>query len=395
MTTCVLKRDREAVWLESLPTSDASGVILLLGENSSTVAVPTALLLAASPLVRKILSVTDHLPPVYSPVYLSLPAATLGVLEVVRDILVKGATAFVTEEQVREVRQIFQMLLVDVSLVCYQLNSIDMGNVFNTDVKVENHERSEANCDNIDPEVIVSMKIKNENYQMGDAGTSAATFINEDMATGWKMRDYLKKINLLYREGNDQLKSSCFQDKCLNSNSCPEEDKESRKEGRLGSLIKGSISVKKKPVSQNSKQGVSEVDTLTKLRASLSRIECNLCDVKLLPSSYLKHCRKFHAQILKESHKISCPVCGTKIYQNKLLEHVQDKHVSDSSRNERINKLSQVKCDYCDSNISYKNLSRHYRNVHAFAELKKCEICGVKMSHAKFKYHMIMAHGQT
>ena len=85
------------------------------------------------------LSVTDNLPPAFSPVYLSMPAATQGVLEVVRDILVKGTTAAVTEEQVREVRQIFQMLMVDVSLVCCQSNSIDMEHAFDNNSKVEDH----------------------------------------------------------------------------------------------------------------------------------------------------------------------------------------------------------------------------------------------------------------
>lgn len=464
MTTCILKRDRDAVWLESLlTTSDASGVIVLLGGNNCTIAVPTFLLLAASPLVRKMLSVTDHLPPAYSPVYLSIPDATLGVLEVFRDILVKGTTAPVTDEKVRDVRQTFQMLMVDVSLVCCQSNSIDVGKAFDKDIKVEDHEGSEVNYINIDQdELEISIKIKEENYDAGTdtrAANSENTIISEEKVTGnpSENRDYLKEFKV-YREGNGQLEGSAsFQvfDSFL------EEDKGSRKEvnglglfshthsdlkykGAYGSLSKGSISPRKNPAPQYSKTRVSggsdgnkgHVVESCHRRASLSRIDCNYCDAKLLPSYYLKHCRRFHPQILKDSQKLSCPVCCVKTDQKQLHKHVQEQHImSTSSRNEKTDKMSKavvkcdycdlkissntyrrhldvqhslvtitrkhgkgptaVKCDRCDENISYLNLSRHYQKVHAFFELIKCGICGKKISHVKLKYHLKFAHGQT
>ena len=239
-----------------------------------------------------------------------------------------------------------------------------------------------------------------------------------------------------------------------------DEDKESRKEefgvglfnhthsdlkykGASGSLGKGSISPRKNPAPQYSKTHVfggpddikGQVEESYHRRASMSRIDCNYCDSKLLPSYYLKHCRRFHPQILKESQKLSCPVFGAKIDQKQMHKHVQDQHMLDSSRNEKTDKMSKtvvkcdycdlkissknyrrhldvqhsletvtrkqgkgptaVKCDRCDENISYKNLSRHYQKVHAFFEIKDCGICGKKISHVKLKYHLKFVHGQT
>ena len=95
----VLKRD--AVWLESLPMSDTSGTIVLLSGDGCQVVVPAVLLLAASPLVRNML--TDHLPPIYSPIFLSLPAVTGDVLQVVGEILSSGTAAGVNIDKLKEV----------------------------------------------------------------------------------------------------------------------------------------------------------------------------------------------------------------------------------------------------------------------------------------------------
>ena len=59
----VLKRD--PAWLGSLPTHDFGTDLLLLGGDGHQVAVPAALLLAVSPLVRSIFG--NLLPPAYSP----------------------------------------------------------------------------------------------------------------------------------------------------------------------------------------------------------------------------------------------------------------------------------------------------------------------------------------
>ena len=86
----ILKRD--PVRLQCLPAPDASAaLILLLGGDGQQVAVPAPLLLAASPLVKSIL--TGHLPPAYSPCCLSLPATTVDVLQVFGDIIATGAAA--------------------------------------------------------------------------------------------------------------------------------------------------------------------------------------------------------------------------------------------------------------------------------------------------------------
>ena len=71
------------IWPGSLSTPDCSS-ILLLGGDRQQVAVPAAVLLAVSPLLRSIL--TDLLPPAFSPCILSI-SATGDILQVVKDIL--------------------------------------------------------------------------------------------------------------------------------------------------------------------------------------------------------------------------------------------------------------------------------------------------------------------
>ena len=146
-----------------------------------------------------------------------------------------------------------------------------------------------------------------------------------------------------------------------------EEEKESSKDAieinqthseiHSGSLSKGLISLKKNPVPQYRKpiarvsgdpdENKGQVEEPYHRRASMSCIDCNHCNAKLLPSYYLKHCRRFHPQILQGSQKLSCPVCGAKIRKKHLHKHVLDQHiVSVSSRIEKKDKTSKsvVKC---------------------------------------------------
>ena len=131
----VLKRD--PIWLEShsLPLSDNSGTIILLSGDGGQVALPAALLLAASPLVRKIL--TEHLPPIYSQPVLSFPAVTGDVLQVVGDMLAAGTAADVNLDRMREVEEVFKMLMVEASVVCLHSEDISVEQVWGRKVKVE------------------------------------------------------------------------------------------------------------------------------------------------------------------------------------------------------------------------------------------------------------------
>ena len=110
----VLKRD--PVWLQLLnPSSGPSDTLLLLGGDGHQVAVPAPLLLAASPLVRNIL--TDHLPPACSPCCFSIPAATGDVLQLVWDIVTTGKAIGDHGERIEEVKQVLKSLRVEASIV--------------------------------------------------------------------------------------------------------------------------------------------------------------------------------------------------------------------------------------------------------------------------------------
>jgi len=130
----ILKRD--PVWLQFLPTPDACAtLLLLLGGNGQQVVVPAPLLLAASPVVRSILS--DHLPPAYSLCCISLPATTGDVLQVFGDILATGTAAGGHENKIEEVQQVFEMLGVDAWITRCHLENIQLGQVLERDINLE------------------------------------------------------------------------------------------------------------------------------------------------------------------------------------------------------------------------------------------------------------------
>jgi len=148
MTTFIIKRD--VVWIESLPTSDTSAKIGLHGKDGCQVVLPAVVLLATSPLVRSIL--TDHHFPVHSPLCLSLPAATEDVLHAVSDILATGTAADVNLERVNKVKEVFNMLRIEVSVDQCQLVS------GNEEIEVS---ESETDCQE-QSEIVANHDVKNE-----------------------------------------------------------------------------------------------------------------------------------------------------------------------------------------------------------------------------------------
>ena len=137
MTTFIIKRD--VAWIESLPTSDNSGKIELLGKDGCQVVFPAVVLLATSPLVRSIL--TDCQFPVHSHLCLSLPSATEDDLHAVSDILATGTASDVNLERVDMVKEVFNMLRIEGFVVYYKLES---GNGIEvSDSETDCHEQSE------------------------------------------------------------------------------------------------------------------------------------------------------------------------------------------------------------------------------------------------------------
>jgi len=119
MTNLLLQKD--PVWLESLLVSATSGVIGLLSGDGYHVDVPAVLLLAASPLIRTVLS-TDHCPPAYVCPVISLPSVAGDVLQLVGTMLATGM-ANVGVEKMMEVQEAFKMLRIEAELILRFQNS--------------------------------------------------------------------------------------------------------------------------------------------------------------------------------------------------------------------------------------------------------------------------------
>jgi len=103
--SCVLKRD--PAWLKSLPINSTLDALADLMGESGHVSVPATLLLAASPLLRSMM--TDILHPGYSPLVILLPGVEGDVLQVLLELLLKG-TSEINEDMQMKIRQLFDIL---------------------------------------------------------------------------------------------------------------------------------------------------------------------------------------------------------------------------------------------------------------------------------------------
>ena len=158
----ILKHD--LVWLGSLPrVADPSATVLLIGGNGHQIAVPVPLLLAASPLVRNIL--TDHLPPAYSPCCFSIPTASGDVLQLVGDILTTGTAADKHDENIEIIKQVLGMLGIEASLDVCSFENKNAGCPLDGIVEViDNIVVSESHEEEIKLEVTVTLEEKDSSF---------------------------------------------------------------------------------------------------------------------------------------------------------------------------------------------------------------------------------------
>ena len=197
MTTFIIKR--KVVWLQSLPMSEPSGTIILLCEDGSHVVVPAVLLLAASPFLRTIMS--DQLPPLYSPIVMSLPGVTEDVLQAVSDILATGRATGDMAVKINEVKEVFKMLGVSESLVCCSLESIDVSNVFDK-IQEVTLEQSEINANYLDIKLEVE---EMDTIEDNEAEAGRTKYVVSDVGGG-KTARWEKSLQAVKQETEDIIK---------------------------------------------------------------------------------------------------------------------------------------------------------------------------------------------
>jgi len=331
------------VWLGSVHPPDGRATLVLMGGDGHQVAVPAPLLLAVSPLVRSILR--DLLPPPYCPCFLSLPA-TGEVLEVVRDILTTGKVAGHHVNEVEEVRQVLGILGVEAMIVSYQIESIQVGQVFERDVKEDFSTDGPHNSlveEKVKMEVIVKVEDR-ENIVEAD-----------------------EELNKLGQS--------------LKSNICPQTLKLKQTLSQHVKSINGEGEIACNLCSKTFTQKGNLVTHVNSVHEQI-KIKCNLCPLAFSDKRNLnQHIKSFHEQI-----KVECHLCLKKFTQKQgLNRHI--KAVHDKIR---------IQCNLCPQKFVQKyGLKMHIKTVHKQIKIQ-CSLClkrftqkGHLMTHIKAVHEKI------
>jgi len=334
-----LKLKGDPVWFGSLPSPDASPTLLLLGGDGQQVAVPAPLLLAVSPLVRSIL--TDLLPPAYSPCFFSLPGATEDVLHVVVDILATGAAGGEHKDKIQNVRQVFEMLGVEVSLVNCQVDSGQADWLLDRSVKTENSsERSDVS---LEEKNIIEVILKTE-------AVEKQVKFSCDLCP----QKFTQKISLVrhIKSVHDKVKFSC--NLCL---------KKFPQEKNLGLHIK---SVHEEISGQN----IFKIGTYFQ-----ANCECNF-QAKVCQTA-VKHLMSKHnlKAILPDEE---CQNCGKTCQRVFINKHV----CTDPTKTRQGNPAKYYTCSICTVvYTNYRGLAQHKITLHGMSEEEAnpaglCSRCG-------------------
>jgi hypothetical protein len=296
-------------------------------------------LLAVSPLMRSIL--TDLLPPDYCPCFVSLPA-TEEVLQVVRDILTTGTVVGDHVNEIEEVRQVLGMLGVEALIVSYQLESIQVGQVFERNIKEElSTEGPEISLEDekvkIEPEVIV--KIEDKENTNDDASEGSNTFSefslslkNPYFSVPNKTSSYCTLCSQKFTSRNLLRRHIEFvHTKEISSNICPQNAKCNLRPQKFDEKHK--------------------LDQHFQSNHNYSKFECHLCPQKFAKKQGLvRHIKSVHDLI-----RIQCNLCPLTFTQKKGL-NVHIRSVHDQIR---------FHCGLCSKKFTQKgHLTRHTKLFH-------------------------------
>jgi len=349
MMNLTLKQD--LVWLDCITTPATSASIHLLGGDGQQIAVPVTLLLAASSLVKSIL--TGQLLPPCCPSIFSLPASTAGVLQVFVDILSTGAAACDEVDQIEEVKQVFEMLGVEADIVSYHPESIKL-----LDIKEENaaEEFNVGLNDEKIPQLGNIVKIE-------DAAFMDILDIKEESAAESEELDVsLNKVNS-YHLAN-MVKTEDVE--------CTESD------------VITDIEESKTFVCANQKKSSLKVKIPSASRIAKTRYHCKLCT------------KTFSAKSGLTSHteSVHCKFCPQKFSKKAhLLAHVRAVHDKISNFEQKFSWESALKvhvdsvhnrreyvCILCLQKFTNQSqLVSHLKTVHSKV-LVSCSLCRKKFS---------------
>ena len=154
--SCVLKRDPD--WLD-LSLSTGCGVFSLISEDGHQVSVPMAILLAASPLLRSLVS--DLHPTAHGPLVLSF-AISRDVLFLLGDILTTGVATLKGGVSKEEVQEVFKMMGVDAFLDSCVISEVENSGIGGIDVNVKIKLEILVKLENVDEITTTDYKL-NEN----------------------------------------------------------------------------------------------------------------------------------------------------------------------------------------------------------------------------------------
>jgi len=382
MANILLQKD--PVWLESLLVSATSGVIGLLSGDGYHVDVPAVLLLAASPLIRTVLS-TDHCPPAYVCPVISLPSVAGDVLQLVGTILETGM-ATVGVEKMMEVQETFKMLKIEAGLIgLHYKNSSE--SIFEHDLKLgtevlkstgnldvdwnenlatvkeetgfdDDHEQSIHeentnarkefnNLNTVLTEISKSEECENLVTVKGETGIGEVEENNDYEETYNARNVEFNHLNKDISEPNNEHNQTV---RSVNILQCIECDKPLSKRCNLLRHIYRVTEISYNCV-QCPKKYKYRSHLLEHVRSvhELKRFKCHLCDKEFnYQSSVKKHVVAFHGDgSLTEFNCVQCPKKYK--YISHLLDHIRS-----------IHELIRFKCPLCDKDFnSLSSVRRH------------------------------------
>ena len=102
---------------------------------------------------------TDLLPLLCSPLVILLPGVSGDVLQVVKELLLKGSSVM-NKDMKMLVQQVFDMISIEASFTCCMQDDINLQDAFEMEVKAENIVTSD--CDVMDSKVKLEITVKLE-----------------------------------------------------------------------------------------------------------------------------------------------------------------------------------------------------------------------------------------
>jgi len=375
-------------WVESFPGNAGSEPFAELVGIDGPVLVPANLLLAFSPLLRSMM--TDPLPPVESPLVILLPGVREAVLQVVKELLMKGLAVMNTDMKTL-VEEVFEMISIRASFTCSTEEAL-LQDVFEIE---ENDFIDQDECQDL-----VTRTDGETSHTVHSDGEASAVNCNS-FSNSFDISDVYSLGSMIYQEDCQDMDTSS------DGESSPQNARKVHSDRDASAVDSNSLS--NSFDSSGSEDGQNNRVLMQEIPSQVKVKKCYLKNVFIGSKLIRKHMRlvghpkvyscqecEYQSSYARDLRRHMIRHTGEKPFKCDFCEYKSGLKSELRRHNMRVHSAAKpFKCDQCDFTAGEKSYLSKHMEIHSVVKSFKCYVCGFRSKREGYVRQHMLTHTQA